>query len=75
MAVSGPGPRRRADRSYSHNWPTHLHLWCAQPATGSGGATPLASERVVTPGSRRGCAGGSPATSRSRTWWPGWSPW
>ncbi|MDG4819576.1 MULTISPECIES: TauD/TfdA family dioxygenase [unclassified Micromonospora] len=37
------------EMSYSHNWPTHLYFWCAQPATGSGGATPLASERVVTP--------------------------
>ena len=35
--------------SYSHNWPTHLYFYCAQPATGSGGATPLASERVVGP--------------------------
>ncbi|MFF3865896.1 TauD/TfdA family dioxygenase [Micromonospora sp. NPDC001898] len=37
------------EMSYSHNWPTHLYFWCAQPATGDGGATPLASERVVTP--------------------------
>ncbi|WP_353901924.1 TauD/TfdA family dioxygenase [Micromonospora harpali] len=37
------------EMSYSYNWPTHLYFWCAQPATGSGGATPLASERVVTP--------------------------
>lgn len=37
------------EMSYSHNWPTHLYFWCAQPATGSGGATPLASERVITP--------------------------
>ncbi|MCZ7438685.1 TauD/TfdA family dioxygenase [Micromonospora sp. WMMC241] len=37
------------EMSYSHNWPTHLYFHCAQPATGSGGATPLAAERVITP--------------------------
>ncbi|MFC0003437.1 TauD/TfdA family dioxygenase [Micromonospora siamensis] len=37
------------EMSYSHNWPQYLYFWCGQPATGSGGATPLASERVTTP--------------------------
>lgn len=36
------------EMSYSHNWPTYLYFWCARTAEG-GGATPLASERVVTP--------------------------
>lgn len=37
------------EMSYSHNWPTYLYFWCARPASGTGGATPLASERVVGP--------------------------
>ncbi|MGF7239140.1 MAG: TauD/TfdA family dioxygenase [Frankia sp.] len=36
------------EMSYSHNWPSVLYFYCASPAP-DGGATPLASERTVTP--------------------------
>jgi alpha-ketoglutarate-dependent taurine dioxygenase len=34
------------EMSYSHNWPTKIWFYCAQPAE-SGGATPIASDRKV----------------------------
>jgi alpha-ketoglutarate-dependent taurine dioxygenase len=37
------------EMSYSHNWPSRLYFYCDLPAE-TGGATPLASERRVTPG-------------------------
>lgn len=37
------------EMSYSHNWPGRLYFYCDMPAE-AGGATPLASERVVSPG-------------------------
>jgi alpha-ketoglutarate-dependent taurine dioxygenase len=36
------------EMSYSHNWPSRLYFYCAQPPA-TGGATPLASERRVFP--------------------------
>jgi len=36
------------EMSYSHNWPALVFFYCDVPA-GSGGATPLASERTVLP--------------------------
>jgi alpha-ketoglutarate-dependent taurine dioxygenase len=36
------------EMSYSHNWPSRLYFYCDRPAA-EGGATPLASERVVSP--------------------------
>jgi alpha-ketoglutarate-dependent taurine dioxygenase len=36
------------EMSYSHNWPSLLYFYCCLPAA-QGGATPLASERTVTP--------------------------
>jgi alpha-ketoglutarate-dependent taurine dioxygenase len=36
------------EMSYSHNWPSRLYFYCDLPAE-TGGATPLASERRVTP--------------------------
>jgi len=37
------------EMSYSHNWPSLLYFYCALPSTEGGGATPLTSERLVTP--------------------------
>jgi alpha-ketoglutarate-dependent taurine dioxygenase len=34
------------EMSYSHNWPSKIYFYCAQPAL-SGGATPIANDRVV----------------------------
>jgi alpha-ketoglutarate-dependent taurine dioxygenase len=34
------------EMSYSHNWPTKIWFYCAQPAA-EGGATPVASDREV----------------------------
>jgi alpha-ketoglutarate-dependent taurine dioxygenase len=34
------------EMSYSHNWPTKIWFYCAQPAQ-SGGATPIANDRKV----------------------------
>jgi alpha-ketoglutarate-dependent taurine dioxygenase len=34
------------EMSYSHNWPTKLWFYCAQPAS-SGGRTPIANDRLV----------------------------
>jgi len=34
------------EMSYSHNWPTKIWFYCAQPAE-SGGATPIANDRKV----------------------------
>ncbi|MFL6335981.1 MAG: TauD/TfdA family dioxygenase [Pyrinomonadaceae bacterium] len=36
------------EMSYSHNWPSKIWFYCAQPAR-EGGATPIASDRKVFP--------------------------